>query len=249
MRDLAELVDPLQSAEQTTYVLVPGAWHGGWAWRPVAERLRVSGHRAVTLTLPGLGDGDDPSGHQLQDAIDHVVAALKHTDADRVTLVGHSWGGYPMVGAMHRVPHRVAKGIFYNALIPVPGQSMVDDTPPQNARILQDLADSSPNRTIASSLEFVQQLFMQDVAVDAQRLLSELLTPQPAGYFFDAFDGPDVTTLGIPLTYILSEHDQAMHRPGTEFASWLGVEPVMVPGTHDSLLTHPDAVAKAILAA
>jgi hypothetical protein len=48
--------------EQTTYVLVPGGWHGGWAWRPVAERLRASGHRAVTLTLPGLGDGDDPSG-------------------------------------------------------------------------------------------------------------------------------------------------------------------------------------------
>jgi hypothetical protein len=45
--------------EQTTYVLVPDALHGGWAWRPVAERLRASGNRAVTLTLPGLGDGDD----------------------------------------------------------------------------------------------------------------------------------------------------------------------------------------------
>ena len=48
----------LFSVEQTTYVLVPGAWFGGWAWRPVAERIRASGHRAVTLTLPGLGDGE-----------------------------------------------------------------------------------------------------------------------------------------------------------------------------------------------
>jgi hypothetical protein len=40
-----------------------------------------------------------------------------------------------------------------------------------------------------------------------------------------------------------------MHRPRTEFASRLGIEPVMVPGRHDSMLTHPDAVAKAILAA
>ncbi|MBB5167621.1 alpha/beta hydrolase [Mycobacterium sp. AZCC_0083] len=154
-----------------------------------------------------------------------------------------------MAGAIHRLPHRVHKGIFHNALIPVPGRSVVDDTPPQNARILRDLADASTNRTIALSLEFVQQLFLQDVAVDAQRLLSELLTPQPTGYFFDAFEGPDVATLGIPFTYILSEHDQAMHRPGTQFASWLGVEPVMVPGTHETLLTHPDAVAQAILAA
>ena len=233
----------------TTYVLIPGAWHGGWAWRPVAERLRASGHRAVALTLPGLGDGADPSDHRLQDAIDYVVAEVERDNADRVTLVGHSWGGYPMAGAMHRLASRVAKGIFYNALIPVPGRAMVEDTPPQNAQILQNLADASPNRTIAPSLGFVQQMFLQDVAVDAQRLLAELLTPQPAGYFFDAFDGPDVATLGIPLTYILSQHDHAMHRPGTEFASWLGIEPVMVPGTHDSFLTHPDAVAKAILAA
>jgi pimeloyl-ACP methyl ester carboxylesterase len=235
--------------EPTTYVLVPGAWHGGWAWRPVAERLRASGHRAVTLTLPGLGDGDDPSEPRLHDAIEYVASALERDHADRVTLVGHSWGGYPMAGAMHRMPHRVARGIFYNALIPVPGRSMVDDTPPQNAQILRQLSDASPNRAIALSLEFVQQMFIHDVAVDAQRLLAELLTPQPAGYFFDVFEGPDVATLGIPLTYILSEHDRVMHRPGTEFASWLGVEPVMVPGTHESLLTHPDAVTEAILAA
>lgn len=235
--------------EPNTYVLVPGAWHGGWAWRPVAERLRAAGHRAVTLTLPGLGDGDDPSGLRLEDAIDHVVAAVNDEAAERVTLVGHSWGGYPMAGAMHRVRERVAKGIFYNALIPAPGQSMVDDAAPPNARMIKDLVDASPNRTLQASVEVVQQTLMQDVAVEAQRLLSELLAPQPAGYFLDPFDGPAVATLGIPLTYILSEHERAMHRPGIEFASWLGVEPVMVPGTHESLLTHPDAVAKAILAA
>lgn len=42
--------------ESTTYDLVSGAWHGGWAWRPVAARLRASGHRAIALTLPGLAD-------------------------------------------------------------------------------------------------------------------------------------------------------------------------------------------------
>lgn len=41
------------------FVFVPGAWHGGWAWRPVARRIRAAGHKAITLTLPGQGDGDD----------------------------------------------------------------------------------------------------------------------------------------------------------------------------------------------
>jgi hypothetical protein len=30
-----------------TYVLVPGAWHGVWAWRRVAEHLRANGNRAI----------------------------------------------------------------------------------------------------------------------------------------------------------------------------------------------------------
>ena len=27
-----------------TYVLVHGAWHGGWCWRDVAVELRAAGH-------------------------------------------------------------------------------------------------------------------------------------------------------------------------------------------------------------
>ena len=44
------------------FVLVTGAWHGGWAWRPVAEHLRAAGHTVYTPALPGLADGDDPPG-------------------------------------------------------------------------------------------------------------------------------------------------------------------------------------------
>jgi hypothetical protein len=38
-----------------TFVLVHGAWHGGWCWTR-AERLRGAGHRVFTPTLTGLGD-------------------------------------------------------------------------------------------------------------------------------------------------------------------------------------------------
>ena len=64
------------------YVLIPGAWHGAWSWRPVAERLRAAGHRTITLTLPGLNDGDDPSGHRLEDAVNAYEAALQHNPND-----------------------------------------------------------------------------------------------------------------------------------------------------------------------
>jgi len=63
-----------------TFVLVPGAWQGGWAWQPVARRLREAGYPAVTITLPGLADGDERAGLRLSDAIDHVVAEVNRRD-------------------------------------------------------------------------------------------------------------------------------------------------------------------------
>jgi pimeloyl-ACP methyl ester carboxylesterase len=233
--------------DSSTYVLIPGAWHGGWAWRPVAERLRAAGHRAICLTLPGLGDGDDATGLGLQDAVDHVVGAVERLDLAQVTLVGHSWGGYPVTGAAHRLADRISKVVYYSAHVPVRGRPPVEDNPAGAAGLLSKLIESSPNPTVSPTLEFVQRIFMQGVSEDAQRLLAELLTPQPIGYFLDALDVPDMITLGIPTQYILSEDDHALPWPGREFAARLGLEPVMVPGTHEGMLTHPDAVAEAIL--
>ncbi|WP_236705342.1 alpha/beta fold hydrolase, partial [Frankia sp. ACN1ag] len=87
----------------STFVLVPGAWQGGWSWQPVARRLRAAGHPAVTLTPPGLADGDSRIGLRLSDAVTHVVREIEERGLDDVTLVGHSWGGYPITGAAHRV--------------------------------------------------------------------------------------------------------------------------------------------------
>jgi pimeloyl-ACP methyl ester carboxylesterase len=232
--------------DSPTYVLIPGAWHGGWAWRPVAERLRAAGHRAICLTLPGLADGDDSTGLGLQDAVDHVVGETERLSLAQVVLVGHSWGGYPITGAAHRLADRVSKVVYYSALVPVRGRSLVEDSPAGLGGLLPKLVEASPDR-VSLTFELFQRLFMQGVAEDAQRLLAELLTPQPRRYLLDALDVPDMITLGIPTQYILSADDHALPRPGREYAARLGVEPVMVPGTHEGMLTHPGAIAEAIL--
>jgi len=64
----------VMTSTSPVFVLVPGVWHGGWAWQPVARRLREAGCAAVTITLPGLADGDKRGGLRLSDASDHVVA-------------------------------------------------------------------------------------------------------------------------------------------------------------------------------
>ncbi|MFI6079888.1 alpha/beta fold hydrolase [Streptomyces sp. NPDC051217] len=234
------------NTESHTYVLVPGAWHGGWVWRPVAERLRAAGHRAVCLTLPGLGDGDDPTGLRLGDAVDHVVREVERLNLRSVTLVGHSWGGYPMTGAAHRLRGTVSNVIYYSAFVPRQGVSLAEENPDGGA-FLRGLIDESPDQAIHPNLGYVQGIFMQGADEGAQRLVADLLTPQPGDYMLDALDVPSVTEIGISARYILSGEDQALPRPGSEFAARLGLEPVMVPGPHDGMLTHPDEVAKAIL--
>ncbi|MEV6634900.1 hypothetical protein AB0M54_29540 [Actinoplanes sp. NPDC051470] len=90
---------------------------------------------------------------------------------------------------------------------------------------------------------------MQNEPAMLQRMVFEQLTPQPGGYVLDAWEGEDLRTLGVPMTYLLAERDIALAAPGSELASRLGVEPVMVPGTHEALLTHPDELAGALLKA
>jgi pimeloyl-ACP methyl ester carboxylesterase len=239
------------SRKKTTFVMIPGAWHGGWAWRPVAQRLRAADQSAVTLTMPGLTDGDDPRGLRLQDAVNHIVSEVTRRDLQNVTLVAHSWGGFPMTGAAHKLAGRISKVVYYSALVPAGGTCALDELPPDFAAATREAVAASPDGSAAVPLEVVQQMLMQDQPEQFQRLLWELLVPHPGNYGEDALNVPPVSSLGIPAAYVLSEDDLALGYPGAGvlFATRLGVEPIMVCGSHESLLTHPDDVAQAVLSA
>jgi len=103
---------------------------------------------------------------------------------------------------------------------------------------------------VASDVDFEQfrTLLLPDAPEALQRLVFDQLLPQPGGYMLDASDTDGVDALGLPITYALAEEDRALAAPGVELAARVGVEPILVPGSHEALLTHPDEVAKALLA-
>ena len=96
----------------TDYVLVHGAWAGGWSHEGLAQDLRALGHRAVVVHLKGLGIRRDEAhpGITLTDHIDDVCAAVDEAGLDRFVLVGHSYGGMVITGAADRLlaRHRAA---------------------------------------------------------------------------------------------------------------------------------------------
>ena len=229
------------------FVFVPGAWHGAWSWHAVGQRVRAAGHRAYALTLPGLALGDDPTGLRLADAVDHVVTEVERRDLRDVVLVGHSFAGIPITGAAPRLAGRLAAIAFFSAFIPVRGQSMAEAMGAEMAGYLRSTIEQSPEGTIEVDFASFQAMLMPDEPEALQRLVHDQLTPQPGGYMTDALDVEGVTSLGLPITYVLAERDRALAAPGVELAARAGVEPILVPGTHEALLTHPDEVAKALL--
>ena len=108
-----------------TFVLVHGAWHGGWCWQRVADRLRNGGHRVFTPTLTGLGE----RSHLLQTGIDiathitDVVNVMKWERLSDVVLCGHSYGGFIISGVAEQMGSTIRSIVFLDAFLPNGGDT------------------------------------------------------------------------------------------------------------------------------
>lgn len=128
----------------TSFVLVHGAWHGGWCWRNVAPLLRAAGHDVYTPTLTGLGE----RAHLLSPAIDlgthiqDVVNVLAYEDLRAAVVVGHSYGGMVITGVAERAGDRVAQLVYLDAHVPAGGQALRDLLGPELWATIQEAAQT-----------------------------------------------------------------------------------------------------------
>jgi pimeloyl-ACP methyl ester carboxylesterase len=111
-----------------TFVLVHGAWHGGWKWRYVAPILRRAGHEVFAPTLTGLGERAHLAGPSidLDSHVQDVVAVLETEDLREVVLVGHSYGGMVITGVAERCAGRLRRLVYLDAFVPESGKCLLD---------------------------------------------------------------------------------------------------------------------------
>ena len=104
----------------TTFVLVHGAWHGGWCWREVAGRLQSAGHRVFAPTLTGLADRSHLLSREtgLETHILDIVNLLAWEELDDAVLCGHSYGGMVVTGAADRAAGRLRALVYLDAFVP-----------------------------------------------------------------------------------------------------------------------------------
>ena len=111
------------------FVLVHGAWHGGWCWAKVARLLRDAGHEVYTPTLTGLGERAHLARPEvdLELHIQDLVAMLEAEELRGVTLVGHSYAGFVITGAAARATAgRIGQLVYLDAFVPEAGKSLLD---------------------------------------------------------------------------------------------------------------------------
>jgi pimeloyl-ACP methyl ester carboxylesterase len=120
----------------TTYVLVGGAWLGGWCWQNVARQLRDDGHDAYPLTPTGLGERVHLASPQvdLDTHITDVVNLIEFEDLHDAVLLGHSYGGLVVTGAADRISERISQLVYLDTA-PLPnGASLIEKFPPELRR-------------------------------------------------------------------------------------------------------------------
>ncbi len=231
------------------YVLVHGAFHGGWCWRAVARFLREAGHSVFTPTLTGVGERRHLMSADL--TVDRLATDITNLieieDLSAVTLVGHSFGGTIISSVADRMPDRLARLIYLDAVTPLAGKSLHDMMPEREreARLaaLAGLPDGGVQVPSPAAIHFGIEHAELATWVDRR------LTPQPVGGYTSPVHLRHPLANGVPAAYIRCTAPVfPINDPCAAFAAaqpdWQYRE--LATG-HDAMISAPRALADLLL--
>ncbi len=228
-----------------TFVLVHGAWHGGWCWRRVSDLLERQGHKVFAPTLTGLGErshlmraGIDVSTH-----VTDIVNVLKWERLSNIVLCGHSYGGMVVSGVAEKAASAIGSIVFLDAFVPENGDSMAALTSQavrDNLKLAGERGDIGvPPRPAAAFL----------VNEKDQAWVDSLCGPQPIGTMTEKLALTGARERIARKSYIRAG---AYPNPGFDTAyarvktdkSWRTYE---VPCGHDVMVDMPERLAEILL--
>ena len=230
-----------------TYVLVHGAFHGGWCWRRVEAILRAAGHTVFAPTLTGLGERSHLLTPEvnLSTHIQDIINVLAWEDLRDVVLVGHSYGGAVINGVADRAADRIGSIVYLDAVVPKNGQSTLDVQPPERRQWMIDRAASGDGWTQPANPAELYGVFDQK----DQAWVDGKCTPQPFAAITQKLTLTDPPAARIakklyilctdpPLPYMRQFYNEAVE------GGWNALE--MATG-HDAMVTEPEALADILL--
>jgi pimeloyl-ACP methyl ester carboxylesterase len=136
----------------STYVLVHGGWSGAHGFRHVRRRMAAAGHEVFTPSLTGIGERVHLASPQvtLSTHVRDVVNQVLYEDLDGIVLVGFSYGGFVVTGALEHIADRVGHLVYLDAFVPDDGDTPLEHVmgiEPGPATLGEDWLVPSPERT------------------------------------------------------------------------------------------------------
>jgi pimeloyl-ACP methyl ester carboxylesterase len=122
------LCDLTSEGKMATFVLVHGAWFGGWYWEKIIPFLEAAGHEVYAPTLTGLADRASELSPEvgLDTHIRDIVGLMEENELHGVILVGHSYGGMVITGAVDEAPELIGHLVYLDTFVPRDGGSMAN---------------------------------------------------------------------------------------------------------------------------
>lgn len=228
-----------------TFVLLHGAWHGGWCWRPVAERLRAAGHRVFTPTQTGLGDRRHLLTRDvtLDTFADDLVQVIEAEELMEVVLVGHSFGGAAITAAADRMPQRIRHLVYLDALVLEAGTSPFGVLP---AELVADRRRAAEEHDAGLSIPPPP---VTAFGIPADHALADWvarrLTPHPIATFESPLTLAHPIGNGRPCTYVACT--APAYAPLAASRAWVrrqtGWHWREIAAGHEAMVTAPEALA------
>jgi hypothetical protein len=232
------------SAQSTprTFVLIHGAWVGGWYWRRVSDLLEKKGHKVFSPTLTGLGERSHllSKDINLDTHVTDIVNVIKWEDLSDICYVAHSYAGFPASGALDQIGDRVSSIVWLDAFKPDNGDRVVDLLPEsRRAPMLAAFERGEPGLKGPKAEFFL-------VNENDRALVDAKATPHPTGTWMQPIKLSGAREKVAKKTYIRATRYQ---NPGFDKAlekcradkSWAVVE-TNVPG-HVIMLDAPEWLA------
>lgn len=233
----------------TTFVLIHGAWHGGWCWKRVAPILRAAGHEVFAPSLTGSGERK----HLLSPAVgmDTYVADVANLidseELDNVVLVGHSAAGAAISKAAETVHDRLKALVYVDSVVLPSGKAMFDIFPAQWVDQMRGAAARDGDLNAAPpEKQMIYSFFASDCSDDDKAWILRMATAQPLKPYEDKVDLTKFQGLNISKTYIGCKQSQGgLPR---DVAEKFGLRYVEMDSGHDPMVSKPDELAEILLA-
>jgi pimeloyl-ACP methyl ester carboxylesterase len=218
-------------------VLVHGAWHGGWCWRRVVDRLNIRGRYVTAPTLSGVGERSHlaADGITLSTQIADIVHDITWKDLDEVVLVGHSFGGMVITGVAEQLHDRIAAIVYLDAFIPADGQSLATMRAPGA-------------RPFAAPLVAPPPASYFNVNARDRAWVDSKLTPHPTACFTDPLHVTEAYR-AIPHKVYLRSTQFAQPAFDAAYTRWQADrewKTYKLDSGHDVMIDRPDAIASIV---